>query len=97
MNPVFKKKFDSFIFSFDNENIENYILSRVKDEKKAIRNIDGYSKGPSFGIYELSLWQSINNKLRISCENTIYPTYEKRISKIDNSNYLELELFKIDI
>ena len=27
---------DSFIFSFNDNNVENYILSRVKNEKKTI-------------------------------------------------------------
>ena len=39
---------DSFIFSFkDKENIDNYILSRVKNEERAIENWFEY--GPSFG------------------------------------------------
>ncbi|UZN99025.1 uncharacterized protein OCT59_000307 [Rhizophagus irregularis] len=93
---------DSFIFSFNNENIENYILSRVKDEKKAIRKIDGYSKGPSFGDGGLSLCQTINGQLRINCKyindnKDVDRIYEKRIGKTVNSKFLEIELFKIDI
>ncbi|RGB41484.1 hypothetical protein C1646_752033, partial [Rhizophagus diaphanus] len=39
---------DSFIFSFKDKNsIENYILSRVKDEQYAIFNHPNY--GPTFG------------------------------------------------
>ncbi|UZO02545.1 uncharacterized protein OCT59_021024 [Rhizophagus irregularis] len=50
---------DSFIFSFDNSNsIENHILSRVKNENKAIWNGEwrSYSFGPSFGNSDLILY-----------------------------------------
>ncbi|GBC27236.2 carbohydrate-binding module family 13 protein [Rhizophagus irregularis DAOM 181602=DAOM 197198] len=83
---------DSFIFSFNNHNVENYILSRVKNEKEAIRKILYLSQGPSFG--DLYLFQSASNQLKISCKNT---TYEKPISRINDSIILEFELFKIDI
>ncbi|RIA82868.1 hypothetical protein C1645_834688 [Glomus cerebriforme] len=46
---------DSFIFSFSNDSIENYILSRVKDENYAIYG-DNY--GISFGDCDLALWQA---------------------------------------
>ncbi|GET65720.1 carbohydrate-binding module family 13 protein [Rhizophagus irregularis DAOM 181602=DAOM 197198] len=39
---------DSFIFSFKNDDIKSYILSRVKDERHAVSNDRGL--GPSFGV-----------------------------------------------
>ncbi|RGB37522.1 hypothetical protein C1646_694560 [Rhizophagus diaphanus] len=83
---------DSFIFSFNNGDIENYILSRVKNEKKAISKIDRYSIGPSFGDGDLSLYQ-VYTYLGINCK---LRTYEKLISKSDSSGFLELEIFKIE-
>ncbi|RIA79765.1 hypothetical protein C1645_839969 [Glomus cerebriforme] len=44
---------DSFIFSFNNDKIENFILSRMKDENDAISN-SNYT-GPSFGKSELMI------------------------------------------
>ncbi|EXX62003.1 uncharacterized protein OCT59_000308 [Rhizophagus irregularis] len=93
---------DSFIFSFDNENIENYILSRVKNEKEAISRIVRYNgTGPSFGNNDLRLYQSLDGSLRINCKGTTDnkdSAYEKRISTIDvPSTFLEFELFRIDI
>jgi hypothetical protein len=43
----FRPTKDSFIFSFK-KNVENYILSRVKDEKFATYNDSSY--GPTFGF-----------------------------------------------
>ncbi|UZO02678.1 uncharacterized protein OCT59_021157 [Rhizophagus irregularis] len=83
---------DSFIFSFNNGDIEDYILSRVKNEKKAISKIDRYSIGPSFGDGDLSLYQ-VYTYLGINCK---LRTYEKLISKADYSGFLEIEIFKIE-
>uniref|UniRef100_U9U010 Kelch-like protein 17 n=1 Tax=Rhizophagus irregularis (strain DAOM 181602 / DAOM 197198 / MUCL 43194) TaxID=747089 RepID=U9U010_RHIID len=47
---------DSFIFSFECDKIENYILSRVIDEKHAIYNNRSY--GPSFGADDLEILSS---------------------------------------
>ncbi|GBC26968.1 carbohydrate-binding module family 13 protein [Rhizophagus irregularis DAOM 181602=DAOM 197198] len=45
---------DNFIFSFkDKDNIDNHILSRVKNEKQAINN--WFIHGPSFGDGDLTL------------------------------------------
>ena len=47
---------DSFIFSFKNNGrIENCILSRVKDEKKALHN--SLLCGPSFDMGDLDIWK----------------------------------------
>jgi hypothetical protein len=55
---------DSFIFSFKNsDDIENHILSRVRDETKAI-----YNNYPSFGCRNLRIYCSSNPyKLAIWC------------------------------
>ncbi|UZO02765.1 uncharacterized protein OCT59_021244 [Rhizophagus irregularis] len=86
---------DSFIFSFNNYySVENYILSRVKNEKEAISKISSLNQGPSFGG-DFTLFRSFGNKLEFYCKNT---NYEKPISKISSgSTILEFELFKIDI
>ncbi|CAB4426106.1 unnamed protein product [Rhizophagus irregularis] len=80
---------DSFIFSFGNNNIGNYILSRVKEETKAIYN--GCYCGPSFNN-DLYLYIDINNKLRIGC---IKSSYEKDFKEINNSCIEEFEVFQI--
>ena len=50
---------DSFIFSFKNvDKIDDYILSRVKDRKKAVSNIKHY--GPSFGDGDLTVLGYLN-------------------------------------
>jgi hypothetical protein len=84
---------DSFIFSFKNKvNIGNYILSRVIDEKKAIRNSILY--GPSFGNSDL-----------IICGFSLYTdeysrsskaSYEKPIRQtVDDFSVEECEIFQV--
>ncbi|GES76334.1 carbohydrate-binding module family 13 protein [Rhizophagus clarus] len=85
---------DSFIFSFSNNNsIENYILSRVKNEKNAIYNACG-SYGPSFyrDLYLFS--DNDNDKLRIFCGEG---SYEKHFKGINNSCAEEFEVFQITL
>ncbi|EXX79068.1 hypothetical protein RirG_009180 [Rhizophagus irregularis DAOM 197198w] len=66
---------DSFIFSFKNsDSIENHILSRVKDEAKAIYN---GNDGPSFGFRDLRIY---GNKLKLYCRKA---SYEKPITGAD--------------
>jgi hypothetical protein len=48
---------DSFIFSFNNYKIEDYILSRVKNNSHGINN--GVRYGPSFGDGDLIIWELI--------------------------------------
>ncbi|GBC27268.2 carbohydrate-binding module family 13 protein [Rhizophagus irregularis DAOM 181602=DAOM 197198] len=81
---------DSFIFSFDNNNIGNYILSRVKEEKKAIYN-GSCSIGPSFNN-DLYLYKDIFNQLRICCKQC---SYEKHIGEINHLYIEEFEVFQI--
>ncbi|CAB4427810.1 unnamed protein product [Rhizophagus irregularis] len=78
---------DSFIFSFKNN---NFILSRVMDERCAINNSPYY--GLSFGNGDLCLYQTLH-ELRIDCKKT---NYEKQIRE-NNSKYIvkEFEVFQI--
>ncbi|CAB4403740.1 unnamed protein product [Rhizophagus irregularis] len=80
---------DSFIFSFRNkENIEDYILSRVKDETLAIYN--STYRGPAFN-FDLILNEN-------KCGSTLLrpPCYEKPIREINGSfNVEEYEIFQI--
>uniref|UniRef100_U9U0S5 TLDc domain-containing protein n=1 Tax=Rhizophagus irregularis (strain DAOM 181602 / DAOM 197198 / MUCL 43194) TaxID=747089 RepID=U9U0S5_RHIID len=46
---------DSFIFSFNTNRIEDYILSRVMNGRKAIYN--GRDCGPTFGDGDLNIWK----------------------------------------
>ncbi|GES76345.1 carbohydrate-binding module family 13 protein [Rhizophagus clarus] len=76
---------DSFIFSFDNE---DYILSRVMDENRAIYNSPNC--GPKFGKNDLVIWSTING----NCCKKFY--YEKPIKKITNEFPIEeCEVFQI--
>ncbi|GBC02534.1 hypothetical protein RclHR1_04670012 [Rhizophagus clarus] len=78
---------DSFIFSFNNNRTDNYILSRVMDENYAIRNRKYY--GPSFGKSDLEIWNFTVNY----CKKA---SYEKPIR--DSEDYFisdECEVFQI--
>ncbi|GES76338.1 carbohydrate-binding module family 13 protein [Rhizophagus clarus] len=77
---------DSFIFTFSNNSIENYTLSRVKNEKKAIYN---GRYGPSFDD-DLYLYSDVYNRLCIGCNNN---TYEENIGK--NFNWKLVEEFEV--
>jgi hypothetical protein len=84
---------DSFIFSFENnENIENYVLSRVKNDKCAIDNDPDL--GPSFGDFELELYG--NNCYDESWCNPHPACYEKSIRESkDIFSVEEYEIFQI--
>ncbi|GES76346.1 carbohydrate-binding module family 13 protein [Rhizophagus clarus] len=79
---------DSFIFSFDNNRIENYVLSRVVDGNYATYN--SISCGPKFGRSDLVIWSTINgNRCVKAC-------YEKPIREITNEfTVKECEVFQI--
>ncbi|PKC64940.1 hypothetical protein RhiirA1_536708 [Rhizophagus irregularis] len=91
---------DSFIFSFkNNENIEDYLLSRVKDKEHAI-NYSGLF-GPSFGESDLTL-------LGVTCYifdgktfNKCYckkSSYERFIRNSEDEFLIEeYEIFQINI
>ncbi|CAB4403734.1 unnamed protein product [Rhizophagus irregularis] len=79
---------DSFIFSFKNkENIEDYILSRVKDEEHAILNSSFL--GPTFGIDSLSFY----GKNRGCCFYS--GRYDKSIRETVDFPVEEYEIFQI--
>ncbi|UZO17016.1 uncharacterized protein OCT59_008382 [Rhizophagus irregularis] len=78
---------DSFIFSFNNDRIEDYILSRVTNKSFAINNGDPY--GPSFGTRDLIIWKLGH----CYCEKG---SYEKPIRKTENNFTVEeCEVFQI--
>jgi hypothetical protein len=83
---------DSFIFSFNNDGIENYILSRVMDEYNATFN--GIFNGPSFGNNDLVvLGMSIDFGSYSCCRKNIY---EKPIRETEKEfNIEECEVFQI--
>ncbi|UZO03046.1 uncharacterized protein OCT59_023459 [Rhizophagus irregularis] len=91
-HDVFGTTKDSFIFSFKNkENIENYVLSRVKNEIYAIYNhIDG---GPLFGCGDFFLYGKYGYD-RSCCYYSGY--YDKLIRETkDHFSVEEYEIFQI--
>ena len=67
---------DSFIFSFkDKKNVDDYILSRVKNEKRAIKNWVGH--GPSFGLIDFNVPKN-GSSLSVCCTKR---DYEKLIKE----------------
>ncbi|GBC27267.2 carbohydrate-binding module family 13 protein [Rhizophagus irregularis DAOM 181602=DAOM 197198] len=83
---------DSFIFSFSNDSIENYTLSRVKNEEKAIYN-GTCSTGLAFDV-DLELYRDLINELRIGCNKS---SYKKKIGEINHSYIEEFEVFQINV
>jgi hypothetical protein len=84
---------DSFIFSFINNDIENFILSHVVNEEYAICNSSFNSVGPSFGGSDLHLYQNcFSGELIVQC---IKNHYDKQIRRNNVSHFSELEVFKI--
>ena len=83
---------DSFIFSFKSkESIGNYILSRVIDEKVAVRN--GCFNGPSFGDGDLIMWGLSLNGIFSRCHKG---SYEKPIRETgDTFSVEECEVFQV--
>ncbi|GES96345.1 carbohydrate-binding module family 13 protein [Rhizophagus clarus] len=78
---------DSFIFSFEDNSIENYILSRVVNGNCAIWN--GYNYGPYFGSYDLVFYGNSHNFSMIR-------EYEKKIIDTEsNFSVEECEIFQI--
>ncbi|UZO02816.1 uncharacterized protein OCT59_021294 [Rhizophagus irregularis] len=78
----------SFIFSFNNERIDNHILSHVMFENYAIYNSSGH--GPLFGISDLIIWDSFHKNY---CKKS---SYKKSIRKTEGYfNIEECEVFQI--
>ncbi|GES83730.1 carbohydrate-binding module family 13 protein [Rhizophagus clarus] len=86
---------DSFIFSFmSKEIIEGYLISRVKDENRAIFYLNNY--GPSFGGGDLTIHGGIEGEIYFSTSYCEEESYEKRIRKtVDNFSIEEFEVFII--
>ncbi|RGB29641.1 hypothetical protein C1646_312643 [Rhizophagus diaphanus] len=85
---------DSFIFSFNNNRSENYILSRIVDNRHAIDNRSYY--GPSFGNGDLILWgldiNTLSTNYCYACKNS----YEKPIRETEDKFYVEeYEVFRL--
>ncbi|GET60585.1 BTB/POZ protein [Rhizophagus irregularis DAOM 181602=DAOM 197198] len=77
----------SFIFSFNNDRIEDHVLSRVMNKNCAIRNGSAY--GPSFGNGDLIVWDFGSSH----CKKR---SYEKPIRKTKNNFAIEeCEVFQI--
>jgi hypothetical protein len=91
-NPTWGNTKDSFIFSFNNDKIEDYILSRVVNNGYGIKNSDVH--GPSFGFGDLTIWgvDIFGNNICYSRKRS----YEKPIRKTENSFTVEeCEVFQI--
>jgi hypothetical protein len=79
---------DSFIFSFNNNRIDNYTLSRVTSGNNATGN--HANSGPSFGATDLIIWDIF---LGNYCKKT---SYQKRIKNIEGRFSVgECEVFQI--
>ncbi|RHZ85355.1 hypothetical protein Glove_66g165 [Diversispora epigaea] len=93
-----KETKDSFVFTLKNGNIQNSILSRVKDTKHAVRNSHKKIQdvcGPYFG-YGFSLFSKKNFNLdSLSyCDNS--PNYYKKRIKTSNRFSIDnYEVFKV--
>ena len=92
MNGIWGTTKDSFVFNFKNNGrIEDYVLSRVKDENKAIYN--NLSYGPSFGEDDLYVWSENNyNTYFCKCKKA---SYEKPIKETGKFFIEECEVFQV--
>ncbi|GBC06515.1 hypothetical protein RclHR1_00690005 [Rhizophagus clarus] len=83
---------DSFIFSFMNKNINNHIISRVKEGKYAINYCDHY--GPSFGRGDLMIYKEYGGNLYQNYCMKL--SYEKNIRETEGRFTIEeYEVFSI--
>ncbi|RHZ86352.1 hypothetical protein Glove_52g50 [Diversispora epigaea] len=89
---------DSFIFSLKNGNIRNSIISRVKDQSKALfyyKSFHQYNNGPCFGrdfVMESDVADFTQDK---SCWCD-YGTYEKPIrTTTERFSIVDYEVFKV--
>ncbi|CAG8605989.1 1398_t:CDS:1, partial [Funneliformis caledonium] len=86
--PFYNTK-ESFIFSFKGkENIENCILSRVKDVNYAIKH--WFYSGPSFGQTDLNINGIFFNQCNCSCKKN---SYEKEIRETED--YFSIEEYEV--
>ncbi|EXX57599.1 uncharacterized protein OCT59_024787 [Rhizophagus irregularis] len=100
-NPIAWKTVDrynntksSFIFSFNNNNInDNYILSRIIDNRHAIDNRSYH--GPSFGNGDLIIWGLDIDAFSHYC-SSCKSSYEKSIRETDDRfSVEEYEVFQL--
>ncbi|RHZ73582.1 hypothetical protein Glove_230g70 [Diversispora epigaea] len=94
----YMKTDESFIFSFKDANIQNSILSRVKNENRALCHSPWKDiVGPNFGNCEFMIQSFVSNFTRDTvslCKNTGY--YEKNIRTTgDRFSIIDYEVFKI--
>ncbi|RHZ75048.1 hypothetical protein Glove_217g7 [Diversispora epigaea] len=84
----------SFIFSFKGDNIQNSILSRVKNKNEALwypYNKDKF--GPYFGNYEFTIASDVSQN---QCYSSINNKYKKSIrTTSDYFSIIEYEVFKV--
>ncbi|RHZ89472.1 hypothetical protein Glove_13g164 [Diversispora epigaea] len=99
--PRWTETKDSFIFSLKNGNIQNSIISRIKDAQFALVNISKSSQnkiGPHFGDFVLKSEKSdftLDNQSQYSFKSF---HYEKSIRASTSSDYFSIvnyEVFKI--
>ncbi|POG63805.1 hypothetical protein GLOIN_2v523147 [Rhizophagus irregularis DAOM 181602=DAOM 197198] len=84
---------DSFIFSFM-KNINEYIISRVKEKENAINYWERY--GPSFGFGDLIIFGGNVNDFKNGNNYCKKKTYEKNIRETENTfSVEEYEIFQI--
>ncbi|RHZ82536.1 hypothetical protein Glove_109g223 [Diversispora epigaea] len=92
---------DSFIFSLKNGNLQNSIISRVKDTKHAIRNVSKNNQdrcGPYFG-YDFCLYSNIKSDFNLDvssyCDRGNFD-YGKRLrTSSDGFSIDNYEVFKV--
>ncbi|RHZ66617.1 hypothetical protein Glove_306g82 [Diversispora epigaea] len=97
---VYRETKDSFIFSLKNGNIQNSIISRVKEPKNALwycNNVNQNSCGPNFGggyLYMNSNQSNftMDNKY-VSYNNN---RYEKTIRTSGEFSIIDYEVFKVN-
>ncbi|PKC64944.1 hypothetical protein RhiirA1_536711 [Rhizophagus irregularis] len=94
---IYSETKDSFIFSFNNNNmkdIKNHILSRVKNKKYAIDN--NFIHGPSFGQEDLQIYGGSKRSFNDRTSHCKKISYEKQIRKTeDHFSIEEYEIFQI--
>ncbi|RHZ66619.1 hypothetical protein Glove_306g81 [Diversispora epigaea] len=91
---------DSFIFSLKNGNIQNLIISRVKEPKKALwynNSVYQNSYGPNFGGGHLYM---CSNQSNFTIDNRFgsydYNRYEKPIRTNGEFSIIDYEVFKVN-
>ncbi|GBB96635.1 hypothetical protein RclHR1_00280027 [Rhizophagus clarus] len=92
----FGKTKDSFIFSFNKDDIKNHILSRVKDVDYAIDNYRFH--GPSFGRGDLIIYGGTERSFNNCTSRCKILSYEKQIREaVGYFAVEEYEIFQINI